>query len=52
MRFFGNIFSLDFLTFRLGYNSYGIITSSETQQINFMEKFGVKAGISCRFILY
>ena len=25
---------------------------SGTQQVNFMEKFCVKAGISCRFILY
>ena len=33
-------------------NGACIITSSGTQQINFMEKCGVKAGISCRFILY
>ena len=50
MRFFENIFSLDVLTFWLSYSTYSIITSSGTQQIIFMEKFGVKAGISCRFI--
>ena len=33
------------------YSTYSIITASGTQQVNFMEKFGVKAGISCRFIL-
>ena len=27
---------------------YSIITGSGTQQVNFMEKFCVKAGISCR----
>ena len=52
MRFFENIFSLDFLTFWLSYSIYSIITGSGTQQANFMEKFCVKAGISCRFILY
>ena len=51
-RFFENIFSLNFLTFRLSYSTYSIITASGTQQVNFMEKFCVKAGISCRFILY
>ena len=40
---------LDFLTFWLSYSKHSIIISSGTQQINFMEKFGVKA---CRFILY
>ena len=52
MRFFENIFSLGFLTFWLSYSTYSIITGSGTQQVNFMEKFCVKAGISCRFILY
>ena len=33
------------------YSTYSIITASGTQQVNFMEKFCVKAGISCRFIL-
>ena len=41
-----------FLTFWLNYSIYRIITGSGTQQVNFMEKFCVKAGISCRFILY
>ena len=52
MRNFENIFSLDFLTFWLSYSTYSSITGSGTQQVNFMEKFCVKAGISCRFILY
>ena len=39
MRFFENIFSLDFLTFWLSYSTHGIITGSGTQQINSMEKF-------------
>ena len=52
MRFFENIFSLDFLTCWLSYSTYSIITGSRTQQVNFMEKFCVKAGISCTFILY
>ena len=34
------------------YSLYSIITGSGTQQVNFMEKFCVKAGISCRFILF
>ena len=38
-------FSLDFLTFWLSYSIYSIITGSGTQQVNFMEKFCVKAGI-------
>ena len=33
------------------YSTYSIITGSGTQQVNFIEKFCVKAGISCRFIL-
>ena len=41
-----------FLTFWFSYSIYSIITGSGTQQVNFMEKFCVKAGISCRFILY
>ena len=41
-----------FLTFWLSHSTYSIITGSGTQQVNFMEKFCVKAGISCRFILY
>ena len=40
------------LTFWLSYSLYSIITGSGTQQVNFMEKFCVKAGISCRFNLY
>ena len=53
MRLFENIFSLDFfLTFRLSYSIYSIITGSRTQQVSFMENVCVKAGISCRFILY
>ena len=44
--------SLDFLIFWLSYSIHSIITGSGTQQVNFMEKFCVKAGISCRFILY
>ena len=53
MRFFENIFSLDFfLTFWLSYSAYSIISGSGTQQFIFMEKFGVKEGISRRFILY
>ena len=52
MRFFENIFCQDFLTFWLSYSTYSIITGSGTQQVSFMEKFCVKAGISCRFILY
>ena len=51
-RFFENSFSLDFLNCWLSYSTYSIITGSGTQQVNFMEKFCVKAGISCRFILY
>ena len=48
MQFFENIFSLDFFSFFwLSYSTYSIITGSGTQQVNFMEKFGVKAGISC-----
>ena len=47
MRFFENIFSLDFLPF----STYSIITGSGTQQVNFKERFCVKAGISFRFIL-
>ena len=35
-----------FLTFWLSYSLYSIITGSGTQEINFMEKFCVKAGIS------
>ena len=31
--------------------TYSIINSLETQQVSFKEKFCVKAGISCRFIL-
>ena len=42
MRFFENIFSLDFLTFWLIYSTYSIITGSGTQQFNFIEKFCVK----------
>ena len=34
------------------YSIYSIITGSGSQQVNFMEKFCVKAGISCRFVLY
>ena len=41
-----------FLTFWLSYSIYSIITGSGTQQVNFKEKFCVKAGISCRFNLY
>ena len=41
MRFFENIFSLDFLTFWLSYSTYSITTGSGTQQVNFMEKFQV-----------
>ena len=52
IRFFENIFSLDYLTFWLSYSIYSIITGSGTQQVSFMEKFCVKAGISFRFILY
>ena len=52
MRFFENIFSLDFLTFWFSYSTYCIITGSGEQQVNVMEKFCLKAGISCRFILY
>ena len=39
------------LTFWLSYSIYSIITGSGTQQVNFMEKFCVKASISCRFNL-
>ena len=42
MRYFKNIFSPDFLNFLA---TYSIITGSETQQVNFMEKFCVKVGI-------
>ena len=52
MRFFENNFSQNFLSFWLSYSTYSIITGSGTQQVNFMEKFCVKAGISCKFILY
>ena len=52
MRFFGNILSLNFLSFWLSYRTYSIITGSGTPQVNFMEKFWVKAGVSCRFIMY
>ena len=52
VRFLKNIFSLDFLTFWLSYRTYSIVTSSGTQQVNFMEKFDVKVGISCIYILY
>ena len=52
MRFFENIFFMDFLTFWFSYSTYSIITGSGTQQDNFKEKFCVKAGISYRFILY
>ena len=41
-----------FLTFWLSYSTYSIITGSGTQQVHFMEKFCVKAGIPCKFILY
>ena len=51
MRFFKNNISLDFLTFWLSYSTYRIVTGSGSQQVNFMKKFCVKAGISCRFIL-
>ena len=44
-------FLLILLTFWLSYSIYSIITGSGTQQVNFMEKFCVKAGISCRFNL-
>ena len=44
--------SLDFLTFWLSYSIYSIISGSGTQQVSFMEKFCVKAGTSCIFILY
>ena len=40
-----------FLTFGLSYSTYSIVTGSGAQQVNFMEKFCVKAGISCRSIL-
>ena len=50
--FLKNIVSLDFLTFWLSNSIYSIITGSGTKQVNFMEKFCVKPGISCRFILY
>ena len=50
MRFLKIFFLWIFLTFWLSYSTYGIITASGTQQINFMEKFCVKAGISCIFI--
>ena len=50
--FIENILSPDFLTFRLSYSTYSLITGSGTQQVNCMEKFSVKSGISCRFILY
>ena len=39
------------ITIRLSYSTYSIITGSGTKQINIMEIFGIKAGISCRFIL-
>ena len=53
MRFFENIFSLDFCNFLASYGTYSIIiTGSGTQQVNFREKFCVKADISCRSILY
>ena len=45
-------FSGFFKTFWISYSIYSIITGSGTQQISFVEKFCVKAGISCRFILY
>ena len=50
--FFKIFFFWIFFTFWLSYSTYSIITGSETQQVNFMEKFCVKTGISCRFILY
>ena len=46
------IFSGFFKTFWLSCSTYSIITGSGTQQVSFMETFCVKAGISCRFILY
>ena len=46
IQFFENIFfSSFFLTLWLSYSTYSIITGSGTQQVNFMEKFFVKAGI-------
>ena len=39
MRFFENIFSLDFLTLWCSYSRYSIITGSGTQQVNYMENF-------------
>ena len=53
MRFFKNIFSLDFLkTFWLSYKYIQHHYWFRNTAVSFMEKFCVKAGISCRFILY
>ena len=41
-----------FFPWILYYSTYSVITASGTQQVNFMEKCYVNAGISFRFILY
>ena len=43
--FFEKNYFQNFLTFWLSYSTYSIYTGSGTQQVNFMEKFCVKAGI-------